>query len=216
MHIIKRIGAWLAVLISVLGIASLVFAWQYAQTRPVYHASLIHQYADTYRLDPNLVIAVIKTESDFHTDAVSPMDARGLMQILPDTAEWIARELDEEDSYQIEDLFEPDTNIRYGTFYLRYLLDHFRNTDLAIAAYNGGMGNVTQWIDEDTITNEGENMHSIPIDETRDYVQKVNTNREMYERLYGNQLPEEDGKKPTFHAVAENYKFLFDWFFTAR
>lgn len=216
MHIAKRIGIWLAVIIGVLGIASLLFAAQYAKTRPVQYASLIHRYADEYRLDPNLVIAVIKTESDFHIDAVSPMDARGLMQILPETAEWIAKELDEQDSYQLEDLFEPDTNVRYGTFYLRYLIDHFKNQDLAIAAYNGGMGNVTNWIDEDTITREGGNLEQIPIDETRDYVHKVNTNREMYERLYGNQLPEEDEESPSYHAIAENYKFLFEWFFTVR
>ena len=216
MQIVKKIGVWMAVLVAVLGIASLIFAAQYAKTRPVHHASLIHRYADENRLDPNLVIAVIKTESDFQVDAVSPMDARGLMQILPDTAEWIAKELEEEKSYQVEDLFEPETNIRYGTFYLRYLIDHFKNLDLAIAAYNGGMGNVTQWIDEDTITGEGENLHQIPIDETREYVQKVHTNWEMYERLYGDQLPEQDETGPSLHAIAQNYKYLFEWFFTVH
>lgn len=215
MTILKRIGIWLAVFVGVLGIASLIFAAQYARSRPVHHASLVHRYADEYRLDPNLVIAIIKTESDFRPDAVSPMDARGLMQILPETAVWISGELEDED-YELSDLFEPETNIRYGTFYLRYLIDHFRNEDLAIAAYNGGMGNVTKWIREDTVTAEGENLDRIPIDETREYVQKVHTNREMYERLYGDQLPLEDEEGPTYDAIAKNYKFLFEWFFTVQ
>ena len=86
MHILKKIGIWFAVLVAILGIASVLFAAQYAKTRPVRYADYIHEYADRYNVDPLLVIAVIKVESDFVPDAVSHMDARGLMQVLPRTA----------------------------------------------------------------------------------------------------------------------------------
>ncbi len=214
MQILKRIAVWAAILIGVLGLASLLFAAQYARTRPVQYAKYIHQYADEYRIDPMLVIAVIKVESNFEKDAVSPMDARGLMQVLPKTAAWIAGELDEK--YSQEKLFDPETNIRYGTFYLRYLIDHFNNEDLAIAAYNGGMGNVSDWIEEDTISKEGEKLHNIPIDETREYVVKVKTNKEIYTKLYGETLPEDDTDAPSVKAIAQNYRFLFEWFFTVH
>lgn len=214
MQILKRIGIWGIVLIAVLGIASLLFASQYAKTRPVQYSEYIHKYGEEYHVDPLLIIAVIKVESNFNPDALSPMDARGLMQVLPKTGAWIANEFDE--TFSQEMLYDPETNIRYGTFYLRYLMDHFNNEDVAIAAYNGGMGNVAEWIDEDTISKEGGDLHNIPIDETRDYVTKVKTNKEIYRKLYGDQLPESDTESPTIEAIAQNYRFLFEWFFTVQ
>lgn len=214
MQIIKKISGWAAVLIAVLGIAALLFAAQYARTRPVQYAEYIHKYAKEYHMDPLLIIAVIKVESDFQPEAVSSMDARGLMQVLPKTGAWIADEIDE--PFEQKKLFDPETNIRYGTYYLRYLIDHFNNEDVAIAAYNGGMGNVTEWIDDDTITKEGEKMESIPIDETRNYVTKVKTNKEIYRKLYGDQLPTTDTEAPSVQAIAQNFRFLFGWFFSVR
>lgn len=211
MQTLKRIIAGILIFIAILGIGSFIFAAQYAKTRPVQYASLIHKYADERGLDPNLVVAIIKVESDFDPNAVSPMDARGLMQILPETAQWIAEELEED--YVEDDLFDPEMNISYGTYYLKYLIDHFKNQDIAIAAYNGGMGNVGTWLDDETITHEGEGLEDIPIDETREYVVKVNTNMEMYQRLYDGKLPETDTESPSLDAIARHYKYLFEWFF---
>lgn len=214
MQVIKRIVIALVILCAVIGIGSFIFAAQYAKTRPVEYAALIHKYADENGLDPNLVVAMIKVESDFDPEAVSPMDARGLMQILPETAQWIADEFEE--PYNEENLFDPEQNIRYGTYYLKYLIEHFGNQDVAIAAYNGGMGNVRNWLDDDTISHEGERLEDIPIDETREYVVKVNTNMEMYDRLYNGNHPETDTESPSLEAIARHYRYLFQWFFTVQ
>lgn len=208
MHPLKKTGVVLVVTFALIGLISVFAAGQYARTKPVHHAEWINRYARQNKLDPMLVVAVVKVESDFHADAVSPMDARGLMQILPKTGVWIAEKLDEK--YSVDNLFDPETNIRYGTYYLRYLIDHFESEPLAIAAYNGGMGNVQEWLDKGVVTRESTSLENIPIEETREYVQKVQANRDMYDELYDGTLPEEDTDSPPLHKIVQNYRLLFE------
>ena len=105
------------------------------------------KYAAIYNVDSNLTAAVIKSESKFKHTATSHRGAVGLMQLMPETAEWIAEQLNDK-SYSVEGLHEPDRNIRYGTWYLAELEREFQGNDiLALAAYNAGRGNVKAWME---------------------------------------------------------------------
>lgn len=144
---------------------------------PKKYTNHVVAYSDKYGLDKAFVYAVIKVESDFKKDAVSKSGALGLMQILPKTAMWIADELGED--YVQEKLFNPEVNIRYGCFYLRYLFEKFNDLEIVICAYNAGEGKVFDWVDNGVI-----NKDKIDYDETRKYLKKV----EKYCRIYKNKI----------------------------
>ncbi len=156
----------------------------YRLAYPLAHVKAVRAWADRYAVDPYLVWAVMREESHFRISAVSSSDARGLMQLLPSTARWIA-----EDrigiSYSIDGLFEPATNIRLGTWYLGYLMEQFpQGIAWAVAAYNGGQGNVRRW------TEGGVPLEALPSAlgsvETREYLTKVLNSWLIYNWLYGN------------------------------
>ena len=136
----------------------------------------IEKYSQVYDLESALVFAIARVESDFEASAVSSSGARGVMQIMPITAKWIAGELGDE--YSDDNLFDPETNIRYGCFYLRYLLDKFDDLWVVVAAYNAGESVVKSWVGEDGLLNED----LIDYDETKKYVSRVR----MFYRLYKN------------------------------
>ena len=144
---------------------------------PKRYKNYVLVYAQEYDLEVPLVYAVIKTESDFDRQAVSRSGALGLMQILPTTAKWIAESLGEE--YDKARMFDAETNIRYGCFYLRYLFDKFGDQKAVICAYNAGEGKVLDWIDEGGL-NDGR----IDYGETKRYLKKVSE----YYNIYKNNL----------------------------
>lgn len=144
-------------------------------------------YADEFGVDRFLVAAIIHCESSNRETAVSPVGARGLMQIMPDTGEWIASKLDVAD-YTEEKLFDPETNIRFGCWYLDYLMDKFNGNRVnVLAAYNAGPGNVSEWLKNEEYSSGGE-LVRIPFPETSQYVQKVQRVYEKYVQLYKNEL----------------------------
>ncbi len=151
---------------------------------PLEYEKSIIEYSDIYNVDPNLVAAVINTESKFIVDASSSKGAIGLMQIMPDTGKWIAEKL-ELSNFNEEIIADPEMNIRMGTWYLKKLSEDF-NGDyiLVLAAYNGGPGNVTKWLEDEKYSIDGENLHKIPFKETKSYVQKVKFNHRVYRYLY--------------------------------
>ncbi len=141
-------------------------------------------------MDRFLAISVMKVESNFAEGALSKSGAVGLMQIMPETANWIAYQLDEEPP-SINKLHNTDTNIKYGIWYLSELEYEFEGNDiLALAAYNAGRGNVHHWMDKNGWHQNFSDVDAIPFDETRNYVKKVLYCRDKYEKLYGeeNQL----------------------------
>lgn len=151
-------------------------------TLPLRHEDIIRQQAADKDLDPALIAGVIYAESKF-TDATSSAGAKGLMQITPATAEEIAR-LSGATAFELDDLSNPDINIRYGAFYLRYLMDRYEeNLVLTLAAYNGGPGNVDRWLAEGRTR-----VRDIPFPETREYVKRVIDARGAYEREYSAEL----------------------------
>ena len=148
-----------------------------------YHETVM-KYADMYQVDSNLTAAVIKSESKFKHEAHSHRGAVGLMQLMPDTAEWIAKQLGDT-GYIIEALHEPDRNIRYGTWYLSSLEREFHGNDiLALAAYNAGRGNVHDWMKENNWSDNFKDIDAIPYKETRDYVRQVIGDQKKYRELY--------------------------------
>jgi soluble lytic murein transglycosylase len=137
-------------------------------------------YSREYDLDPYLVFSVIKVESNFSLCAKSNKGALGLMQILPATAEYIADKLNIEDY----DLFDSKINIKFGCYYLRYLLDKFNCADLVLCAYNAGEGNVNKWLNDKRYSNDKVSLVYIPFYETREYVKLVNKNFKIYKKIY--------------------------------
>jgi soluble lytic murein transglycosylase len=150
-------------------------------TLPLRHEDIIRQQAADKGVPPDLIAAVIYAESRFR-DQTSHAGARGLMQITPSTANLI-ESLSGGQTFKFEDLADPDINIRYGTFYLRYLMDKFGDNEIAaLAAYNAGETNVIAW--------GGSNLRldDIPFPETRGYVEDVLDKRDDYARHYRHEL----------------------------
>ena len=139
--------------------------------------------AERYGVPEELVYAVIRSESDFESGAVSSAGAVGLMQLMPDTFRWLTDEILFEHMEQGM-LYDPETNIRYGTYYLSYLYDRYGRWDLAIAAYNGGLGNVDGWLADDRYADGEGGLKRIPFKETRQFVTRVTEAWEKYDTLY--------------------------------
>lgn len=150
-------------------------------TLPLRHENVIRQQAEEKKVDASLIAAVIFTESKF-SDATSSAGARGLMQITPETAAEIEK-LSGGSTFEIDDLSDPELNIRYGTFYLRHLLDIYDDDPVAaLAAYNAGPGNAEAW--------GGSNMtiDDIEFPETKAYVKKVLEKQREYRHTYDLEL----------------------------
>ena len=156
----------------------------YKFTYPLSYKGLIHKYAKEYNIDPYLVAAIINVESNFNKNAISPKEARGLMQISATTGEWAARDLNIE-NFHLDLLYEPEINIRIGTWYLDQLNREFGDKiQLILAAYNGGSGNVNKWLQDENYCEDGESLKKIPFKETEQYIEKVLKNQNIYKRLY--------------------------------
>ena len=149
---------------------------------PYSQDELIGQYAKANKLDKSLVAAVIYQESRYKPDAVSGSGATGLMQLMPETARWIAGQTDE--IYAKAKLKDPEYNIRMGTYYLGYLSKKYNgDIRLVLAAYNAGPGNVDSWLKNDKYAKAG-SLTVIPFKETKNYVDNVLKMQKVYQKLY--------------------------------
>jgi soluble lytic murein transglycosylase len=171
------------VLVAALGATALYVeesqpSWYLRLRYPLEYDHIVRGHAENYDLDPALLAAVIYRESKFDADARSSSGAIGLMQLLPDTAEGIALHTGGSE-FEVDDLYDPEINVRYGSFYLRRLLRKYGDERLALAAYNAGQTNVDGWIEK----GEG-----IEFPETRAYVDDVLHAREAYARAYADEL----------------------------
>jgi peptidoglycan lytic transglycosylase len=156
-------------------------------TLPLHHDDIIRQQAADKDVDPALIAAVIYEESRFR-DQTSHAGARGLMQITPETADFIARRSGGI-RFRQSDLATPQINIAYGAWFLRYLIDHYGgNETLAVAAYNAGQTNVDRWVERAGGADNFDSARHIPFPETRAYVQNVMESRGEYRDNYGSEL----------------------------
>lgn len=151
---------------------------------PLKYEDLVFKYADTFDNDPYLVTAIMYRESRFNPNALSPKGAMGLMQIMPDTAEWIAESLNME-KFVATDLYKPEVNIYLANWYLANLSQQFNgNLILMLAAYNGGRGNVQKWLTERNWSGDVNDIDQIPFPETQKFVRNVLTLYQRYLQLY--------------------------------
>jgi len=165
-------------------------AWFLRVVYPLAHTDAIRAAARKNHLDPALVAAVIYEESRFRDSVSSHQGAIGLMQVLPSTAQDIARTTGGT-GFVVTDLTHPRVNILYGCYYLRQLLDHYGGSEsAAVAAYNAGQSNVDAWLS----TSGGKlTPQAIPFSETRDYVVHVMALQKLYRKAYGKELGPADG-----------------------
>lgn len=158
----------------------------YKMRYPLSHEVLVEKYALSNKIDKYLIYSIIRAESFYDENAISSKGACGLMQITPDTANWIAEKMGLEDFSQ-EDLFEPEKNIMMGVWYFKYLLDRFGgDLRVAIAAYNAGPTNASKWLLREDLSSDGKTLDEIPFEETRKYEQKIMNSYEMYKKIYEN------------------------------
>ena len=150
-------------------------AWWARIWYPLRYEQIVRGHARNYHLDPALLAAVIDQESKFDADAKSSTGAIGLMQLQPATAEGIAVRTGGT-RFRISDLYNPEINVRYGAWYLRHLMDKYRDERTALAAYNAGQRNVDTWLRK----REG-----IQFAETRAYVDRVEHLERIYRKAYG-------------------------------
>ena len=177
---------WIALGLAIIILALLALVgYPYAKklAYPLKYEAYITEYAEANGLDPYLVCGVIHTESHFDIEAESRVGAVGLMQIMPDTGEWIAKKMSIKD-YSVAKLKDPETNIRMGCWYLKYLMDRFDgDMTLVLAGYNAGPNRVTQWLGDEKYSQDGK-LTDIPYRETEEYVKKVENAKEMYKSYY--------------------------------
>ena len=157
-----------------------VYMWDYQQD--------IITYSQKNNIDPFLVAAIIKNESNFKHKAVSGVGAVGLMQIMPETGRWIAEQMGLE-GYKDSDLYLTKTNIRMGCWYVGELDHEFQqNMTLVMIAYNAGRGQTREWMQENGWTYDFNDVQAIPYPDTREYVAKVLHDRDKYYLLYKDKL----------------------------
>lgn len=160
---------------------------------PLGYVEYVERYATQYGVPPEAVFALIKTESNFDAAAVSDVGAIGLTQLLPDTFLWLTDEV-LYDHLEVGMLYDPETNVRYGTYYLSFLYDRYGSWELAFAAYNAGPGRVSEWLEDDRYADGEGGLKKIPFKETRRHVKKATDTMDVYERLYGDRYATSENK----------------------
>lgn len=173
----KKIGMFFAFVISIAIICIGMLAF-YQIRYPVKHQNYIAKYSAEYSLDKELVASIINEESSFDASIVSSKGAVGLMQILPSTGEYIASKLGE--TFYSEKLFDPETNIKYGCYYLNYLRDKFVYEKVYLSAYNAGETTVSLWLANKELSKDGKTLNKIPYTITASYTNKILQGKKHY------------------------------------
>ncbi len=151
---------------------------------PLKYQNEIDAASKKYGVDKSLIYGVIKTESNFDPDAKSSAGALGLMQLMPDTFEWLQTYYKDENDYKFEDLTDPAINIDYGVELLSILSKRYENEETMLCAYNGGLGNVDKWLDNKDYSDDGKTLKVVPFPETDKYRKMVEQNKSIYYQLY--------------------------------
>lgn len=156
--------------------------WALKTIYPLKYSDYVEKYSALYGVDKSVIYATIKVESNFKPRAESYMDAKGLMQLLPETFSWLQPKI--EGSSKSDDIWDPETNIKYGTFLISYLSKKFETNREVFAAYHAGWGNVDNWLKDGKYSKDKKNLDVIPFDDTRYYVDKIMRTRDLYQELY--------------------------------
>ena len=186
---LKRIFRFILAVLVIFGIVigiNKVFQLYKDTFYPLKYSEYVLKYSEETNTDPYLVYAVINTESKFEKDVVSDVGARGLMQIMEDTFDWIKYRKKDTRDITYDDIFEPDYNIDYGTYMLSLLCEEYQDIPTAIAAYHAGRGTVNNWLKDPQYSADGKKLDNIPSNTTGHYVNKVLKAYEGYTNLYNN------------------------------
>lgn len=188
LKIINRIIRFFTTLVLGLLIVGLFISFLF----PIAYKDYINRYSRLEGLDPFLVAAIINVESKYDKRAVSHKNARGLMQITDQTGRWGAQELGI-DNYKGDILYDPETNIQIGAWYVKKLMEEFdNNLTFVLAAYNAGSGNVSKWLQNKDYSDDGSRLDRIPFEETKNYLDKVYVNYKVYKFLYRDYMEKPD------------------------
>ena len=188
--VIPKTVAWILVLaVSATAILFSVYLMSESQKSvsnamyPLDYKEYVEKASKDYNLKEELIFGIIKTESNFDPDAESYVGANGLMQIMPDSFDWLQTIRGVDGKYTESDLFTPEINIDYGCYLLRYFLDLYGTEQTAIAAYNAGFV-VGEWLENPDYSSDGVTLDNIPYPETDAYVDKVLSAKAKYKELY--------------------------------
>jgi soluble lytic murein transglycosylase len=187
----KKLLITTAVLAVVTVAAVFLLRWVHHQVLlkmyPRNYAEEVTAAAKEYDLDPNLVYAVIRQESRFQADAESGAGAVGLMQLTPETFEWLQKQESGSAELPTSSLRDPSVNVKYGCRFLAFLMKKYGVLHTSLCAYNAGSGRVDGWLKDSSLSKDGKTLLSVPYPETEDYARKVEQNYEQYKELYGSE-----------------------------
>lgn len=180
---IRWIKKWIKRLLILCLFAAFAYYTVLPRVLPREYAEYAEKYAEEYQLEESLVYAVIFCESHFQADAVSQAGAEGLMQVTKETGLWAAGQIGlVQDGLDLKD---PETNIRLGCWYLKWLDEKFGGVqETGLAAYNAGHGNVAKWLADEEKSKDGINLDEIPFGETKSYVKRVQLVERLYRAVY--------------------------------
>lgn len=170
-------------LLSLVLISSFFFVVYEGAQYPVYYKAEIIKNSHNFEVDPEIVASLIRVESSYRKDVVSSKGAVGLMQLLPSTAGWVASKIGMENFSQ-EMLYDANTNIMLGTYYIKYLLNKFGSLSEAICAYNAGEGVVLNWLGNKDISQDGKTLSNVPYSETQSHLEKFKKALRVYKKKY--------------------------------
>lgn len=152
------------------------------QSYPLKYSSLVDKYTEEFGVDKAFVYAVIRTESSFKPDAESNVGARGLMQLTQSAFDWVQMKSGFEGEF--DDMYDPETNVKYGVYMLKLLLDEFKTESNALCAYHAGWGVTKEWLSDREISPDLKNVENIPYSDTAWYVKTVLKARDVYNKMY--------------------------------
>ena len=183
-RLLRLVSLFLVVIVAVCAVPPLCNrAEQFLYPRK--YEQLVEKWATAYELDPLLVYAFIRTESGFDPQATSSVDARGLMQMTEETFLWMRSKIAPEEPLTFADLYNPDTAIRFGCYYLHLCMERYKgDVSTAAAAYHSGWGTVDQLLESPEYSENGTTLNRFPYEQMALYVKKINQNYETYRRLY--------------------------------
>lgn len=150
---------------------------------PKRYSEIVEKYSNEFSIDENLIYTVIHTESGFDPQAVSSVGAIGLMQITEETFDWIKWRLNDEET-EFEDLYDPDTAIKYGTYLLSFLFNDLKGIGETAAAYHAGRAKVKSWLSNPEYSDDGITLSQVPTPETRHHVKKIKMTYKIYGFIY--------------------------------
>ncbi len=186
----QKIKAVVLLILAFFGVMGVAYMFRHTNQEltnndyPLKYEKEINAAAEKYHVEKALVYGIIKTESNFDPDAVSPAGALGLMQFMPDTFEWLQTYYREENNYVFEDLKNPALCIDYGVQLLSILSEMYEVEDTMLCAYNGGLGNVDEWLQNPEYSDDGKHLKVVPFPETDNYRKLVEQNKSIYQKLY--------------------------------